>query len=134
MAAMLREVKMKTLEGGDLTVEVMPTSTIEELKAMLLAMLHEKKRCEDPIERRILKVKVLADGLLVDDDQTVESAGLLNEESEVTVMYHRNEVEAATKRGHPCRGPPPSQHPLFSHGNSYRSLPRLQSGAHSGNP
>ena len=97
MAAMLREVKMKTLEGGDLTVEVMPTSTIEELKAMLLAMLFRKKHCEDPIERRILKVKVLADGLLVDDDQTVESAGLLNEESEVTVMYHRNEVEAATK-------------------------------------
>ena len=88
-----REVKVTTLEGGDLTVKVLPTNTIEELKAMLL----EKKHCEDPIERQILKVKVLADRLLVDDDQTVESAGLLHAESEVTVIYSRNEVEAAAR-------------------------------------
>ena len=70
MAPMPCELKVKTLEGGDLTVEVVPTTTIKELRAML----HEKKNCEDPIERKILKVKVLADGLLVDDDQTLESA------------------------------------------------------------
>ena len=93
MAAIPCEVKVKTLEGGVLTVEVMRTNTIEELKAML----HEKKHCPDPIERQILKVKVLADGLLVDDDQTVESAGLLHAESEATVIYSRNEVDAATK-------------------------------------
>ena len=68
-------------------------STIKELKAMLL----EEKDCEDPIERQILKVKVLARGLLVDDDETLESAELLHAESEVTVIYCRNEVEAATK-------------------------------------
>ena len=89
---MPRELKVQTLEGCDLTIEVVPTTTIEELKAML----HEKKHCEDPIERKILKVKVLADGLL-DDDQTLESAGLLHDESEVTVIYSKNEVEAATK-------------------------------------
>ena len=33
------ELKVKTLEGADLSVKVMPTSTIQELKAML----HEKK-------------------------------------------------------------------------------------------
>ena len=55
------------------------------------------KDCEDPIERQILKVKVLSDGFLVDDHQTLESAGLLHAESEVTVIYCRNEVEAATK-------------------------------------
>ena len=93
MAAMPREVKVKTLEGGDLTVKVLPTNTIRELKAMLL----EKKHCEDPIERQILKVKVLVDTLLVDDDQTLESAGLLHGESEVTVIYSRNEVEATGK-------------------------------------
>ena len=43
---MLHELKVKTLEGGDLTVEVMPTNTIDELKAMF----DEKKHCEDPIE------------------------------------------------------------------------------------
>ena len=93
MAVMPRELKVKTLEGGDLTVEVIPASTIKELKAIL----REKKHCEDPIEDQILKVKVLADGLLVDDDQTVESAGLLHAESEVTAIYCRNEVEAAKK-------------------------------------
>ena len=98
MAVMPRELKVKTLEGGDLTVEVIPASTIKELKAIL----REKKHCEDPIEDQILKVKVLADGLLVDDDQTLESAGLLHAESEVTAIYCRNEVEAAKKEAiHP---------------------------------
>ena len=92
MAAMPCEVKLKTLEGGVLTVVAMPTNTIQELKAVL----YEMKHCEDPIERKILKVKVLADGLLVDDDQTLESTGLLHEESEATVIYSRNVAEAAT--------------------------------------
>ena len=92
MAAVPRELKVKTLEGGDLTFEVMPTNTIKELQAIL----YEKKHCQDPIERKILKVEVLADGLLVDDDQTLEFARLLHAESEATVIYSRNEVEAAT--------------------------------------
>ena len=93
MAAMPSQLKVTTIEGGVLTLEVMPANTIEELKAML----REKKHCEDPIERQILKIKVLAGRLLVGDDQTLESAGLLHAESEVTVIYCRNEVEAATK-------------------------------------
>ena len=93
MAAMPHQLKVRTLEGLDLTVEVMPTNTIKELKAIL----REKKHCEDLIERQSLKVKVLVDGLFVDDDQTLESAELLHTESEVTVVYCRNEVEAATK-------------------------------------
>ena len=97
---MPRELKVKTLEGGVVTVEVMQRTTIRELKAML----HEQKHCGDPIERKILKVKVLADGLLVDDDQTLESAGLLHDESNVTVIYSRNEVEAATKETIPAEG------------------------------
>ena len=91
---MPQELKVKTLDGGDLSVEVMLTSAIQELKTIL----RERKHCEDPIERQILKVKVLAAGLLVDDDQTLESAGLLHDESKVTVIYCRNEVEAATKK------------------------------------
>ena len=93
MAAMHRELKVKTLEGGDLTLEVVPTTTIKELKAMLF----RKKHGGDPIDRKIVRVKVLVDGGLLDDDQTVESAGLLNEELEANVIYCRNEVEAATK-------------------------------------
>eukprot|EP00434_Breviolum_minutum_P007871 symbB.v1.2.006945.t1/scaffold416.1/size293898/4 len=87
------EVKLKTLEGGVLAVEVAPTNTIQELKAML----HGKKHCEDPIEHKILKVQVLFCGSLVGDDQTLESAGLLHGESEATVIFSRNQVEAASK-------------------------------------
>ena len=93
MAVMPSELKVKTLEGGDLMFEVMPTTTIKELKAML----HEQKHGQDPIERQISRVQVLADKLLVDDDQTVQSAGLLRAESEVTAIFGRNEVEAAAK-------------------------------------
>jgi len=93
LAVMPRELKVKTLDGDDFTVQVVPKATIRALKAML----HEKKHCEDPIEHKILKVKILADGLLVDDDQTLESAGLLHAESEVIAIFCKNEVEAATK-------------------------------------
>ena len=86
-------LKVKTVEGGEIAVEVLPTNTIKELKAMLC----EQKHCEDPIDRKILKVKVLADGLLVDDDQTLDSAGLLHAEAEVTVIYSRNVVEDETE-------------------------------------
>ena len=101
MAAMLRELKVKTLEGVDLTVKVTPTDTVEELKAML----HKMKQCEDPTEHEICKVKVLAVGLLIDDDhQTLESAGLLRGESDLTVIYSRNVVEAATKEAIHAKG------------------------------
>ena len=125
------EVKVKTLEGGDLTVKVVPTTTIRELKALL----HEKKGCEDPIERKILKVKVLANALLVDDDQTLEYAGLLHAESEVTVIYSRNEVEAATKDGIHADGflqvNVPSSLTEIAFG---ASLSRVLSGGQGGNP
>ena len=93
MATAPQEMKVKTLEGEMLAVEVVPTNTVKELRAMLL----ESKHCEDPIERQLLRVEVLTAGLLIDDDQTVESAGLSCAESDVTVVYARREVEAATK-------------------------------------
>ena len=95
MATAPQEMKVKTLEGEMLAVEVVPANTVKELRAMLL----ESKRCEHPIERQLLRVEVLTAGLLIDDDQTVESAGLLCAESDVTVVYARREVEAATKEG-----------------------------------
>ena len=60
-------------------------------------MLYEKKHCEDPIERQILKVKVLADGLL-DDDQTLESAGPLPAKWEVTVYTRETKLKWQQKR------------------------------------
>ena len=95
MAMASQEMKVQTLEGEVLAVEVVPTNTVKELRWMLL----ESKRCEDLIERQLLKVEVLTAGVLLGDDRTVESAGLLCAESEVTVVYTRREVEAATKEG-----------------------------------
>ena len=79
-------------------------------------MLHELKHGQDPIERQISKVQVLDKGLLVRGDQTLQSAGAVaTAETEVTVIYSRNQVEAGTDN--PCRGFTPSQHPLFSQRN-----------------
>ena len=89
----MRELKMNTLEGGVLTVQVTPTNTIQELKRMLLS-----KKQADPIDHKILTAEILVDGALVHcDSQTLEAAGLSDAEFEVTVVYSRNEVEAATK-------------------------------------
>ena len=74
MDAMAQELKVNTLEGSVLTVQVTERNTIKDLKAML----SERKPCEN-----LRKVTVLAEGALVDDDQTVEAAGLLHAESEV---------------------------------------------------
>ena len=69
------------------------TATVRELKAMLL----EKHPCQDPIERKVLKVELLRDSSIIDDAERLDAAGLLGAESLVTVTYTRNEVEAATK-------------------------------------
>ena len=101
MATVPQELKVKTLQGEMINVTVAAANTVKELRTKLL----ETKGCEDPIERQLLKVEVLTCGLLVDDNQTVESAGLLCPESDVTVVYTRREVEAATKQSIHERGP-----------------------------
>ena len=87
------ELKLSTLEGGVITVQVTPTNTIEELKTMLC-----EKKAEHPNELKILTAKVLVGGALVNSEsQTLAAAGLLDAEFEGTVVYSRKNVEAATK-------------------------------------
>ena len=96
------KLKVNTLEGGIIILDITPTVTVRELKAMLL----EQAPCEHPLERRILKVKLLNDKTLIDDaqaSQTLIEAGLLHameggHVAEVTVLYTRNEMEAVTSR------------------------------------
>ena len=96
----MRELKVNTLEGGVLTVQVTPINTIQELKTML-----REKKHEDPNERKIVKAEILVDGALVHcDSQTLEAAGLLDAEFEVIVIYSRNAVEAATKEAIDAEG------------------------------
>ena len=92
-AAMSCEIKLNTLQGGVITLDIPITATVRELKAMLLA----KHPCQDPIERKILKVELLRDSSIIDDAETLDAAGFFCAESLVTVAYTRNEVEAATK-------------------------------------
>ena len=92
-AAMSCEVKLNTLQGGVITLDIPITATVRELKAILLA----KHPCRDPIERKILKVELLRDSSIIDDAETLDAAGFFCVESLVTVTYTRNEVEAATK-------------------------------------
>ena len=94
-------MKVKTLQGEMISVTVVPANTVKELRAMLL----EGKECEDPIERALLRVEVLTGGLLLDDDLTVESAGLLRPESDAMVVYNRRVVEAGTKESIQEGGP-----------------------------
>ena len=100
MAEMVCELKVNTLEGGVLTVQVTPTNTIQELEVMLC-----EKKYEDPIEHKILKAEILVDGALVPcDARTLKAAGLLDAECDITVIYSRNEVEAATKEAIYAKG------------------------------
>ena len=92
-AAMSCEVKLNTLQGGVITLDIPITATVRELSAILLA----KHPCRDPIERKILKVELLRDSSIIDDAETLDAAGFFCVESLVTVTYTRNEVEAATK-------------------------------------
>ena len=103
LAAMSCEVKLNTLQGCVITLDVPLTATVRELKAMLL----RKHPCQDPIERKVLKVELLRDSSIIDDAETLDAAGLLGAEPLVTVTYTRNEVEAATYNDvhtHGCYG------------------------------
>ena len=90
LAAMSREIKLNTLQGSVITLDVPMTATVRELKMMLL----EKHPCQDPIERKVLKVELLRDSSIIDDAESLDEAGLVRAESPVTVTYVRNEVEA----------------------------------------
>ena len=91
--AMSCEVKLDTLQGSVITLDVPMTATVRELKSMLL----EKHPCQGPIERKALKVELLRDSSIIDDAETLDEAGLVGAESPVTVPHTRNEVEAAEK-------------------------------------
>ena len=93
LAAMSREIKLGTLQGSVITLDVPTTATVRDLKMMLL----EKHPCQDPLERKVLKVELLRDSSIIDDAESLDEAGLVGAESPVSVAYTRNEVEAATK-------------------------------------
>eukprot|EP00434_Breviolum_minutum_P002162 symbB.v1.2.001905.t3/scaffold102.1/size330044/2 len=90
-AAMAHELTVNILNGDAFTLDVTSIETVQQLKWMLC-----EKFCDDPIEQKILKVDILKDSDLLEDAQTLNESGL-HAEPEVTVIYRRNEVEAATQ-------------------------------------
>ena len=117
MAAMPSQLKVTTVEGGVLTLEVMPANTIAELKAML----HEKKHCQDPIEHQILKV---SPGRWIVSrwwsDTGVCGAVACGFWSDCNFLQKRS--WSCNKGSNPCRGPPSSQHPILPHRDIWGSL------------
>ena len=89
-AAMSRKIKLGTLQGSVITLDVPMTATVRELKMMFLL----KHPCQDPLERKVLKVELLRDNSIIDDAESLDEAGLVGAEPPVTVTYARNEVEA----------------------------------------
>ena len=89
-SAMPHELAVNLLNGDAFTLDVTSIDTVQQLKWMLC-----EKFCDDPIEQKILKVDVLKDSELLEDAQTLNESGLLATKPEVTVVYRRNEVEAA---------------------------------------
>ena len=89
------EIKLNTVQGGAITLDVPKKATVRELKAMLL----ERHPCQDPIERKLLKVELLHNSSIIDATEALDSATFLGSESLVTVVYRRNAVKASTQHG-----------------------------------
>ena len=84
-------LQVNTLEGSIQTVDATPSSTIRELKHLLV----DQWPWEDCIDRKIGRAKILTDGLLADDDQTLGCSGILHADFKATVVFSRAELEAA---------------------------------------
>ena len=87
------ELKVITLRGDVLALDVTEIQTVQQLKAGLL----EQFPCEDPVEQKIRRVRAVFQGnSLLNDAQTLNEVGL-DADSEVSVVYTSNEIEAASK-------------------------------------
>ena len=84
-------LKINTLEGGVQTVDITPMTTIGELKCMLV----DQRRC---LGHKLVRAQILTDGMIADDDNTLEFLGVLNGHFNLTVVYSKAEVEAATAK------------------------------------
>lgn len=84
-------LKINTLEGGVQTVDITPMTTIGELKCMLV----DQRRC---MGHKLVRAQILTDGMIAEDDKTLEFLGVLNGHFNLTVVYSKAEVEAATAK------------------------------------
>ena len=71
------EIKLNTLQGGEITLDVPMTATVRELKSMLL----EKHPCQDAIERKVLYVELLHNSSIIDETEALDSATFLSAEN-----------------------------------------------------
>ena len=93
------ELKVITLRGDVLALDVTTIRTVRQLKARLL----EQFPCEDPIEQKIRRATVFQGNSLLNGAQTLNEVGL-DAESEVSVVYTSHKLEAASKHDVHLRG------------------------------
>ena len=124
------EVKLNTLQGNVITLDVVTPAIVRELKAMLL----EKHPCQDPIERKVLKVELLRESSIINDAESLDEAGLMGAEPLVTVAYTRNESRSCNEKWHPHTGMFWGEDPLQPETNFPISFPKLPSTSFGHNP
>ena len=84
-------LQVNALDGSIQTVDATPSSTIRELKHMLV----DQRPWEDCIDRKIGRATILTDAVLADDDQTLESSRILHADFNATVVYSRAKLGVA---------------------------------------
>ena len=86
---MSHELTVKLLSGIAFTIDVTNIETVQQLKWVL-----REKFCDDPVEQKILHISVLQNLTPLADESGLQG-------DEVTIIYGRNEVEAATRHDLP---------------------------------
>ena len=86
-------LQVKTLQGGVFKLDVRAIETVQQLKKMLL-----EKFPGGSVDQKILTVEVLHGNCLLKNDAQTLSEAALHAESDVTVIYRPNQIEAAGKK------------------------------------
>jgi len=71
------------LDGNLLQVTAAATTTIKELKTMVLL---KRRTSGEPLKEKILKATIITEKLLTNDQETLESAGLLHKNTSLTAI------------------------------------------------
>lgn len=91
-------VVVHQLKGENVMLEVMPHTTIRDLKGQLKAL----QVCSDELTRLMTQVEIiLEDEILVDDDETVSEAGI-SEDVALQVVFSINPVECTCQEEADC--------------------------------
>ena len=130
--AMSCKVKLNTLQGSVITLDVRMTATVRELKTMLL----EKNPCQDPIERKILGVVLLRNSSIIEDAEPINAPEFLGVEplGPSNCNIHKERSGSRSKTWHRCAGMFWGEDPLERDQYFWGCLQKLTSTSFAQNP